>query len=152
MSPASQPVIREFAPSDAEQTVALWEACGLTRPWNDPRADIARKLSSQPELFLVATEGSMVVGSVMGGYDGHRGWMYYLATAPAHRGRGLARALVSEVEERLAALGCPKAQLMVRSDNLQATDFYITHGYEVNEVLVLGKRLIEDEPPASAAK
>jgi ribosomal protein S18 acetylase RimI-like enzyme len=78
--------------------------------------------------------------------------MYYLATAPAHRGRGVARALVSEVEERLAALGCPKAQLMVRSDNLQATDFYITHGYEVNEVLVLGKRLIEDEPPASAAK
>lgn len=176
--------IRQFRPADTESTVALWEACGLTRPWNDPRADIARALGVQPELFLVAegdastaaagstaagstaTDGSNgadgstgtaepapsaapqepgeIVGSVMAGYDGHRGWMYYLAAAPSHRGLGIGRALVAEVERRLEALGCPKAQLMVRSDNAAAVGFYSELGYEVNDVLVLGKRLIAD--------
>ncbi|ALJ20143.1 GNAT family acetyltransferase [Microbacterium sp. No. 7] len=136
--------IREFDARDTDETVALWEACGLTRPWNDPRADIARKLASQPELFLVAEDASRIVGSVMAGYDGHRGWMYYLATAVSHRGQGLGRALVAEVERRLEVRGCPKAQLMVRSDNRRATGFYAALGYEANDVLVLGKRLIED--------
>lgn len=136
--------IRQFAPSDTDETVALWEACGLTRPWNDPRADIARKLTTQPELFLVATLEEIVVGSVMAGYDGHRGWMYYLATAHAHRGQGIGSALVAEAERKLEALGCPKTQLMVRADNLQAIGFYSALGYESNEVVVLGKRMIED--------
>ncbi|MFT4215946.1 MAG: GNAT family acetyltransferase [Micropruina sp.] len=138
--------IREFSAADTEETVSLWETCRLTRPWNDPRADIARKLAVQPELFLVAEErgNARIVGSVMAGYDGHRGWMYYLAVAPSHRGRGLGRTLVSEVEGRLEALGCPKTQLMVRADNRQACGFYTALGYEIGEVLMLGKRLIED--------
>lgn len=153
--------IREFCAADTDSTIALWEVCGLTRPWNDPRADIARKLSVQPELFLVAEVGPTapgaqagtvsdrepgeIVGSVMAGYDGHRGWMYYLATAPEHRGIGLGRALVAEAERRLEAMGCPKAQLMVRSDNAAAVGFYSGLGYETNDVLVLGKRLIADD-------
>ncbi|KAM9862232.1 GNAT family acetyltransferase [Leucobacter sp. BZR 635] len=136
--------IRQFHPSDTEAAVALWETCGLTRPWNDPRADIARKLSVQPELFLVAEIAGEIVGSVMAGYDGHRGWMYYLATDPEHRGRGIGRALVAEAERLLEGIGCPKAQLMVRSDNAAAQGFYTGLGYELNEVLVLGKRLIAD--------
>lgn len=141
--------IRVFRTTDTEETISLWEVCGLTRPWNDPRADIARKVSSQPELFLVAEQRTMggesrIVGSVMSGHDGHRGWMYYLAVSRSHRGRGLGRALVCEVEQRLAALGCPKSQLMVRSDNRQAAGFYAALGYQVNDVIVLGKRLIPD--------
>ncbi|GAA1318966.1 GNAT family acetyltransferase [Leucobacter albus] len=147
--------IRQFLASDTEAAVALWEACGLTRPWNDPRADIARSLGAQPELFLVATtvddadsaaSSPAVIGTVMGGYDGHRGWMYYLATSPEHRGLGLGRALVHEIERKLEALGCPKAQLMVRAENAAAIGFYTELGYETNDVLVLGKRLITDTP------
>lgn len=140
--------IRVFETEDTEEVVKLWEECGLTRPWNDPRADIKRKLTTQPDLFLVVVDsgfnGSKIVGSVMAGYDGHRGWLYYLATAPSHRGQGLGRALVAEAERRLEAIGCPKIQLMVRADNAQAADFYTGLDYEKSDVLVLGKRLIED--------
>lgn len=136
--------IRQFTPEDTEMTVALWETCGLTQPWNDPRADITRKLTTQPELFLVMSDGTAIVASVMAGYDGHRGWMYYLAIAPSHRDQGLGRALVTEVEHRLEQLGCPKAQLMVRTNNNEAIGFYAALGYEINEVSVLGKRLIAD--------
>lgn len=140
--------IRVFETEDTEEVVKLWEECGLTRPWNDPRADIKRKLTTQPDLFLVVVDsgfnGSKIVGSVMAGYDGHRGWLYYLATALSHRRQGLGRALVAEAERRLEAVGCPKIQLMVRADNAQAADFYTGLDYEKSDVLVLGKRLIED--------
>ncbi len=146
--------IRNLTPADTEQAVALWQMCGLVRPWNDPRLDIARNLSAQPGLSLIAeaetraeAEGlpaTTVVGTVLLGYDGHRGWMYYLASHPEWRGRGVGRALVTEAEARFEALGCPKAQLMVRADNAAAVGFYEALGYEVNEVLVLGKRLIVD--------
>lgn len=84
--------IRQFDSSDTEAVIALWEQAGLTRPWNDPHTDIARKLTVRPELFLVATdsEDESIVGSVMAGYDGHRGWMYYLASDAARRGQGIA--------------------------------------------------------------
>lgn len=152
MTNADRATIRQFRQEDTEAAVALWETCGLTRPWNDPRADIARTLSVQPELFLVAeaepgasgAAGGSVVGTVMAGYDGHRGWMFYLATAPSHRGRGIGRDLVAEVERRLEAIGCPKAQLMVRSDNAEAIGFYAALGYEPGDVILLGKRLIDD--------
>lgn len=143
------PSIREFLVQDTEQVVQLWSACGLTRPWNDPRADITRKLTTQPDLFLVMeTQGSngaqSIVGSVMAGYDGHRGWMYYLAVDPSSQGQGWGRVLVTEVEGRLEKRGCPKTQLMVRTENRQASGFHRALGYEENEVLVLGKRLIAD--------
>lgn len=147
--------IRVFARGDADAVVALWEDAGLTRPWNDPRADIERKLAVQPELFLVAEErpdddlsrasGTVrIVGSVMAGYEGHRGWLYYLASASDRRGAGIGRALVTEAERLLLAMGCPKVQLMVRPGNEQVLGFYDALGYERFEVGNTGKRLIPD--------
>ncbi|MDQ1122697.1 GNAT family acetyltransferase [Microbacterium trichothecenolyticum] len=139
-------MIRPFVPADEDAVVALWEQAGLTRPWNDPRADIRRKLTVQPELFLVAVDAEVVVGTVMAGYDGHRGWLYYLATASTHRGRGVGRALVAEAERLLEAMGCPKVQLMVRPDNTGARGFYDVLGYEPFATWATGKRLIVDGP------
>ena len=137
--------IRTFSIDDTEAVVALWHAAGLTRPWNDPHRDIERKLAVQPELFLVAEADGAIVGSVMAGYDGHRGWLYYLAADPDRRGRGIGRALVAEAEARLLALGCPKVQLMVRPDNTAARGFYEALGYETFETWNAGKRLIPDD-------
>lgn len=134
--------IRTFDRSDTEAVVALWEAAGLTRPWNDPHHDIERKLAVQPELFLVAVDRDELVGSVMAGYDGHRGWLYYLASARSREGIG--RALVAAAEERLVRMGCPKVQLMVRPDNEAAHGFYDALGYEPFEIWTTGKRLIAD--------
>jgi ribosomal protein S18 acetylase RimI-like enzyme len=136
--------IRAFEREDTETVVALWRAVGLTRPWNDPYQDIERKLTVQPELFLVAVDAGEVVGSVMAGYDGHRGWLYYLASDPERRGEGIGRALVQAAEERLVAMGCPKVQLMVRPDNHAARGFYGGLDYEPFDTWATGKRLIAD--------
>ena len=136
--------IRPFELADTEAVVSLWQATGLTRPWNNPYQDINRKLSVQPELFLVAVAAGAIVGSVMAGYDGHRGWLYYLASDPARRGEGIGRRLVEVAEERLLELGCPKVQLMVRPDNNSAHGFYGALGYEEFETWATGKRLIAD--------
>ena len=136
--------VRAFQPADTDQVVALWDACGLTRPWNDARADIARKLSVQPELFLVAVDGDRVIGTTMAGYDGHRGWLYYVGTDPDRRGEGIAAALIARAEELLIALGCPKVNLMVREGNEGVLDFYATNGYEPFQVHNAAKRLIAD--------
>ncbi|WZH36945.1 MAG: GNAT family acetyltransferase [Microbacterium enclense] len=143
--------IRPFTLADEDAVVALWEEAGLTRPWNDPRADIRRKLTVQPELFLVAVDDEVVVGSVMAGYDGHRGWLYYLAAAASRRGSGVGRALVAEAERLLEDLGCPKVQLMVRPDNVGARGFYDALGYEPFETWATGKRLVVDGPGGPAA-
>ncbi|SDZ51222.1 GNAT family acetyltransferase [Herbiconiux ginsengi] len=135
--------IRPFRASDTEAVVALWDACGLTRPWNDPRKDIARKLTTQPELFLVAESGTLV-GTAMAGYDGHRGWVNYLAVDPDMQGRGLGRALMAEVEQRLEALGCPKVNLQVREGNEPVMEFYRAIGYTRDAAVSFGKRLIPD--------
>jgi ribosomal protein S18 acetylase RimI-like enzyme len=137
-------VVRTFEPADETAVVRLWESAGLTRPWNDPRKDIERLRAVWPDLLLVATDGSALVGSVMGGYDGHRGWLYYLATDPERRGEGIARLLVAEAERRLEALGCPKVQLMVRRENEGVMGFYDTLEYERFDVALTGKRLIPD--------
>ena len=136
--------IRAFTLADTEAVVALWQDAGLTRPWNNPHQDIRRKLSVQPELFLVAVDGDEILGSVMAGYDGHRGWLYYLASAPARRGEGIARRLVAQAEELLIGLGCPKVQLMVRPENGVAAGFYDALGYEPFQTWATGKRLIAD--------
>ncbi|MGM1016037.1 MAG: GNAT family acetyltransferase [Actinomycetota bacterium] len=156
--------LRPFERSDADEVVALWQAAELTRPWNDPYLDIERKLSVHPELFLVAVataaeatgdEGARdsgsrapILGTVMAGYDGHRGWIYYLATSPQRRGEGIGRALVTEAERLLEERGCPKIQLMIRAENTAVTEFYESLGYESFEVSTLGKRLIPDVPRA----
>lgn len=136
--------IRPFELADAATVVALWEACGLTRPWNDPHKDIARKLAVQSELFLVGVTGGAVMASVMAGYEGHRGWMNYLAVAPRFRSRGLGRALVEHVERLLLERGCPKVNLQVRAANLEAVAFYRRLGYVQDQSISLGKRLIVD--------
>ncbi|MDR1213917.1 MAG: GNAT family acetyltransferase [Propionibacteriaceae bacterium] len=141
----AEPQIRAFEPADGAAVVELWRACGLTRPWNDPHRDIARKLRVQPELFLVALADDQVVGSAMAGYDGHRGWIHYLAVAPAWRHQGLGGSLMARVESLLEALGCPKAQLMVRADNAPVQAFYTALGYEPSPVVTLGRRLIQDD-------
>jgi ribosomal protein S18 acetylase RimI-like enzyme len=136
--------IRPYADADLAQVVALWQACDLTRPWNDPVKDIARKLGVQPEWFLVGEVDGAVIASVMFGYDGHRGWMNYLAVAPGHRARGHARALIAQGEALLLAAGCPKISLLVRRSNAQVLGFYQSLGYGQDDVLSLGKRLIPD--------
>ncbi|CAI9391787.1 GNAT family acetyltransferase [Microbacterium sp. T2.11-28] len=136
--------IRPFDLADTEPVVSLWQETGLTRPWNNPYQDISRKLRVQPELFLVAVDGTTLVGTVMAGYDGHRGWLYYLASSPARRGEGIGRRLVERAEELLIDMGCPKVQLMVRTENVEVHDFYASLGFEPFETWNTGKRLIAD--------
>jgi ribosomal protein S18 acetylase RimI-like enzyme len=137
--------IRSYRAADEGSVIELWEACGLTRPWNDPRKDIARKLAEQPELFLVGTVDGGVVATAMAGYDGHRGWVYYLAVAPGDRRKSFGRALMHEVERLLLARGCPKVNLQVRTDNAEVIEFYRKLGYSVDERVSLGRRLIPDQ-------
>lgn len=136
--------IRSFAVADTEAVVALWRAAGLVVPWNDPYRDITRKLTVQPELFLVAEAGGAVAGTAMVGYDGHRGWVNYLAVDPAHRGGGLGARLMAEAERLLAELGCPKLNLQVRATNTGVIDWYRSLGYDLDGAVGLGKRLIPD--------
>ncbi|MDM9560200.1 GNAT family acetyltransferase [Bordetella petrii] len=142
--------IRQFQPADADAVVQLWRDCGLTRPWNDPYKDIARKLTVQPELFLVGTAGGALVAAVMAGYDGHRGWVNYLAVAPGCQRRGYATALMQAVERQLLAMGCPKINLLVRGGNEAVVAFYRKLAFTQDEVISLGKRLIPDLAPAAA--
>ena len=142
--PASKIEIRPFRPDETEAVVALWEACDLIRPWNDPRKDIDRKLRVDPELFLVAVEDELVVGAVMAGYEGHRGWINYLAVEPGKRRQGLGRDLMAVAERLLAERGCPKINLQIRSENADVIAFYGALGYRKDDVISLGKRLVED--------
>ncbi|MFK8079701.1 MAG: GNAT family acetyltransferase [Granulosicoccus sp.] len=144
MTKAKTITIRTFVANDTLEVVRLWQACELTRPWNDPYKDIQRKLDVADELFLVAEDGDLLVGSVMGGYDGHRGWINYLAVDPSQRNKGLGRSLMQAVESRLLALDCPKINLQVRASNRSVIDFYIAIGFVDDEVRSFGKRLVPD--------
>ncbi len=141
MSDAADIEIGRFEASDEEGVVALWtEVFGLNTGTNTPRANLARKLAYDPELVLVAREGTRVVGTVLGGYDGVRGWIYAMAVAPSHRRRGIGTRLMAAIERALVALGCPKINLQVRADNLEVVSFYKRVGYELEERASLGKR------------
>ena len=137
-------LIRPFQWEDTDRVIQLWIECGLTRPWNDPRKDIERKLTVQPDLFLVAEADGDVIATAMIGFDGHRGWVSYLAVTPGHRGKGHAAALMAEGERLLIELGCPKIMLMVRAENTSVTGLYEHLGYETESTVVMGKRLISD--------
>lgn len=139
--------IRPFQSPDEAAVVALWHECGLTRPWNDPHADIARKLTEQPELFLIGELDGAVVATAMVGFDGHRGWVYYLAVAGRCRDRSFGRLLMQEAERLLQARGCPKLNLLVRTSNTDVVAFYRKLGYAQDDVVSLGKRLIHDVTP-----
>lgn len=138
--------IRSFVESDQEAVIALWHACGLTRPWNDPGADIRRKLQVQRELFVVGVVDGVIVATGMAGYEGHRGWINYLGVHPDHQRRGHGVALMRHFEAQLLARGCPKINLQLRSANDEARRFYAAIGYAVDDVVCFGKRLIRDEP------
>ena len=136
--------IRPFERRDTDAVIALWQARGLTRPWNDPLKDIERKLAVQPELFLVGECDGRIVATAMGGYDGHRGSVYYLATSEQHAGKGYGAAILAELERMLTTMGCPKITLLVRAENDGVVKFYRRLGYEQHDSLSLGKRLIAD--------
>ncbi len=136
--------VRCFEIGDTTAVVELWHLCGLARRSNDPIKDIARKLKVDDEMFLVGLADGQIVGSIMAGYDGHRGWINYLAVHPDHRRGGFAARLMNEAERLLRAVGCPKINLQVRSTNTEALGFYHRIGYEADEVLSFGKRLEDD--------
>ena len=124
-----------------EAAVALWEECGLTRPWNDPWADLDRALSGESSTVLAVVSDGALLGTAMVGHDGHRGWVYYLAVAPSERGTGLGRSLMAAAEEWVAARGIPKLMLMVRSSNTAVLGFYDALGYAVEDTAVLSRWL-----------
>lgn len=136
--------IRSFQKSDAEHVVDLWRRCGLITETNDPGSDIRRKLRVNPEWFLVGLVDDRLVATCMAGYEGHRGWINYLAVAPRYRRKGYAGCLMEEAERRLKAVGCPKINLQVRETNLEVIQFYHSIGYVRDRVVSLGKRLIKD--------
>ena len=157
--------IRPFAESDTEAVVDLWRSAGLTRSWNDPHRDVQRKFGVQPEWFLVGVEApadtleapadaleapaevgaqESVVASVMAGWDGHRGWISFLAVHPDRQHEGVGTALLAEAERLLTEAGCPKVMLMVRTGNEGVLGFYEHLGWSRDDVVVLGKRLIPD--------
>lgn len=133
--------LRPYEAEDQEAVVTLWKACRLVVPQNDPIADIQTKMQFQPDLFLVAVSENRLVGTVMAGYEGHRGWINYLAVAPEQRRQGIAKAMMVLVEKKLRALGCPKINLQVRRTNTAVIHFYRAIGFEEDDVISFGKRL-----------
>ena len=139
-------LIRTFKEKDRKKVTQLWDICGLIRSWNDPNKDLDRKQRLGKDLFLILELENDIIGTAMGGYDGHRGVMNYLAIHPGFRGNGFGKLLVKEVEKRLVEQGCPKVNLLVRSDNVEVGSFYESINYEKQEdVFIFGKRLISDD-------
>jgi ribosomal protein S18 acetylase RimI-like enzyme len=143
-------VVRAAEAADDPAILALWQAGGLVRPWNDPVLDLARKRADSPWGLLVAAVDGAVVGTVMVGYDGHRGAVNYLAVAPEQRGRGIGSALMDAAETLLRARGCPKVALSVRAEHAEVSAFYARRGYVPESGIGhWGLRLIVDGPPSS---
>lgn len=142
-----------FAPAtmdDAEALATLWQACGLSRPWNDPHKDISFALAGPASTILVARAEGRIIASVMAGHDGHRGMLYYVAVDPAHQRRGLGKAAVRAAEAWLAQHGVWKVNLLVRAENAAVKDFYGALGYEVNPVLCMARKITADAAPPVA--
>ena len=137
--------VRPFDTADEAAVVRLWTDCGLVVPWNDPSRDIQRKLKVQPEMLLVGCLDGLVIATVMAGYDGHRGWINYLAVHPDHQREGIGRRMMKEAENRLRAAGCPKINLQVRRSNAAVIEFYERIGFKRDDVVSLGKRLEHDD-------
>ncbi|EAQ98762.1 GNAT family acetyltransferase [Congregibacter litoralis] len=136
--------IRAYNENDKNEVISLWGDCGLTVAQNDAAKDIERKLKVDPDLFLVGVSESEIVASVMGGYEGHRGWINYLAVKPSEQRKGYGQAIMQAVEILLKGKGCPKINLQVRSANESVIAFYSAMGYENDNVVGLGKRLEYD--------
>ena len=133
--------IRPYRGADEAAVVALWEECGLTRPWNPPEGDIALLRETGHGEILLACDAGSVIGSVMVGHDGHRGWVYYLAVAPGRRQHGTGRALMQAAESWLGVRGIRKLELMIRRSNAAVGDFYARLGYREEPVVVMSRWL-----------
>jgi ribosomal protein S18 acetylase RimI-like enzyme len=142
MSLKASLTITDLHPDEIEAAVGLWEACGLTRPWNDPRADACLALAGPASTVLAGHDaGGRLVATAMVGADGHRGWVYYLAIAPDLRGLGHGEAMMRAAEAWALARGMPKLQLMVRGDNTGVINFYEAIGYAVEDRTIMSRRL-----------
>jgi len=139
-------VIRPYQANDHKGVLALWLQCNLVVPQNNPKSDINRKLQMNPEWFLVGVMGGHIVATCMAGYEGHRGWINYLAVSPHHRRQGIGRRIMEEAEKKLSFAGCPKINLQVRETNRGVIKFYTKIGYTRDPVTSMGKRLAQDEP------
>jgi len=137
-------LIRPFQTEDEDALVALWKMCELTVPWNNPHKDIARKLQVQPELFLVGILGNSLIATVMGGYEGHRGWINYLAVHQDFQGKGYGQEIMNSVETALREMGCPKINLQIRREDDKVASFYQKLGFTNDDVVSMGKRLEAD--------
>ncbi len=133
--------LRPATEHDRAIVVSLWQETGLTRPWNDPVADFDRAVAGPVSTVLVAVDEGRPVASAMVGFDGHRGWVYYVAVAPGRQGEGLGRAVMAAAETWLRDAGAPKVQLMVRRENAAAYGFYEALGYSDAETDVMGRWL-----------
>jgi ribosomal protein S18 acetylase RimI-like enzyme len=136
--------IKAFEDRYKDDVVELWRECGLVVPQNDPAKDIERKLKVDPDLFLIGLVDAAIVATVMGGYEGHRGWINYLAVKPAQQRKGYGQAIMQAVEALIRQKGCPKINLQVRSNNKAIVEFYSVIGYGNDNVVGLGKRLEHD--------
>ncbi len=134
-----QLTFRPFQETDRRSLIDLWDQCGLLRPWNDPDTDIDQAIRNETSTILVGSVDGLLVASVMVGFDGHRGWVYYVAVDPARQRKGGGRQAMSEAERWLRDRGCRKIQLMVRDSNEEAERFYTSIGYETQAVRTIGK-------------
>jgi ribosomal protein S18 acetylase RimI-like enzyme len=144
--------IRPYQPADEDEVIELWRAVFPNAPpHNDPGEDIRTKLAVQPELFLVASADGQIVGTAMAGFDGHRGWVYYVAVHPDYRRRGIGSALMMEAEAYLHGIGCRKLNLQIRADNAPVQSFYESLGYSVEQRISMGKKLGQRTDECGAA-
>ena len=133
--------IGDLRPDEVEAAVALWETCGLTRPWNDPRADIALALGKPSSTVLAGRIDDRLVGTAMTGSDGHRGWVYYLAVSPDHQRKGYGATMMQAAADWLRARGAPKLHVMIRTENVTVAAFYAKLGYEKSDTITMARRI-----------
>ena len=137
--------IKTYQTDQQQAVINLWLACQLVVSWNDPVKDIQRKMLVDPDLFLVGEKDGEIVATVMGGYEGHRGWINYLGVSPEHQRKGYARSMMQAVEALIQQKGCPKINLQVRGTNSDVIKFYQAIGYDIENTVGFGKRLIPDD-------
>jgi len=147
LKPVPALAIADIADGDIAAVIALWQACGLTRPWNDPVSDIALARRGPNSTVLIGRDGDTIVATAMVGHDGHRGWVYYVAADPMLRGKGYGRAIMNAAEEWLRAAGIAKLQLLVRPENSGVAAFYQSIGFGEQKILFFTKWLDGREPP-----
>ena len=133
--------IAAIGDADIPGVIALWQRCGLVRPWNDPEADIALARRNANAEILLGRDGDTIAASVLVGHDGHRGWVYYVSVDPDHQRKSFGRAIMAAAEDWLRTRGIEKLQLMVRGDNTQVQAFYESVGFGEQKRIVYAKWL-----------